>query len=688
MKRSVFLAILLAFTSLSLIACNKEEEKKANPYERLNEYIVGWKSNEFQHLYEEYLTTDSKEEYLFEDYGDRYEHLYNVLEVENLEITVEDNDIVWEATEGEEEINEIHIPLNISFLTGAGVVEYSLEVPVVKEVRIEEGTEEESVENENWYIKWNPSFILPGLEKEDRVQYITLSGTRGAILDSEGNPFATNADVYDVGVVMQNFNEETLPELAKILNVSEEFIQRQYSQSWVRPDDHVPIRKYMLKDEDTVISAQSIPGVSVKKTNERVYPFGESAAHLIGYIRPITADQLEANKDKGYSTSSWIGQRGLEQLLEERLRPKDGKSLSIRKPDNSTKEIVKTPAQNGENIILTINGTVQQTLYKQLKGEVGTASVVEPETGKVRGLVSVPSFDPNEYVMSLSNAYHQSLVDDPNQPILNRFHASYSPGSTMKLLTTMIGLNTNTVDPEKEISIPSGGWQKDSSWGSYRVTRVNDSIPSVDLEKAMVVSDNIYFAMLGLDIGSSKMVEGLNKLGFGEALPFSYSLTASQISNSGTLDSEVTLADSSYGQGQVLVTMTHLASLYGAVVNDGVMMKPILFKDEPQSVWVDDVVSKENAQLLQQYLRKVVTEGTARSANIPNFALAGKTGTAELKTEGQGTKGKENGLFVSYDQNNPNLVTAIIIESVEEKGGSGHVVNLSTNFYRALAENN
>ncbi|WP_096155280.1 MULTISPECIES: penicillin-binding transpeptidase domain-containing protein [Bacillus] len=687
MKRIIYLAAILVTMSLLLIACNKEEEKKANPYERLSEYITGWKSYEFQQLYEEYLTVETKEEYPFEEYGDRYEHLYNVLDVYNLELTIADYEIVWEAAEEEEEISEIRIPLNLSFDTLAGRVEYSLDVPLVKEVRME-GAEEEAVEKENWYVRWDTNFILPGLEREDKVQYATLSGARGKILDEEGYPLATNTDVYDVGVVLERFDEQSLPALSKILNVSEEFIIRQYSQSWVKPDQHVPIRKFLLEDVDIVTEAQAIPGVSVLKTIERVYPFGESAAHLIGYVRPITSEQLEANKDKGYSTSSWIGQRGLEQLLEERLRPKDGKRIYIRKPDNSTRDIAKTAAQNGETITITINGSVQQKLYEQMNDEVGTASVVEPETGKVRGLVSVPSFDPNEYVMSLSNAYHQSLVDNPKQPILNRFHASYSPGSTMKLLTTIIGLNTNSVDTEKAVAIPSGGWQKDASWGSYRVTRVNDSIPSVDLETAMVVSDNIYFAMLGLDIGSNNMVEGLNKLGFGEALPFSYSLTASQISNSGTMDSEVILADSSYGQGQVLVTMTHLASLYASVVNDGVMMKPLLLEEEQSAVWVDDVVSKENAQILQQYLRKVVTEGTARSANIPNFALAGKTGTAELKTDGQGTKGKENGLFVSYDQNKPNLVTAIIIEGVEEKGGSGHVVNLTTNFYRALEENN
>lgn len=168
----------------------------------------------------------------------------------------------------------------------------------------------------------------------------------------------------------------------------------------------------------------------------------------------------------------------------------------------------------------------------------------------------------------------------------------------------------------------------------------------------MVHSDNIYFAMMATEMGAETFTEGLTRLGFGQEFPFEYPVADSQISNSGDLNREVLLADSAYGQGEVLMNIVHLASLYGGIVNDGTVMKPLLRANEEQEAWIDQMVSQENAKLLQNLLRKVVTEGTAKSINISGNKIAGKTGTAELKTS-RDEEGAENGFFVSYDQSNP-----------------------------------
>ncbi|MBO1912523.1 penicillin-binding transpeptidase domain-containing protein, partial [Microvirga sp. 3-52] len=156
----------------------------------------------------------------------------------------------------------------------------------------------------------------------------------------------------------------------------------------------------------------------------------------------------------------------------------------------------------------------------------------------------------------------------------------------------------------------------------------------------------IYFAMEALALGRDKFVEGFTKFGFEEEIPFSYPLRKSQISNDGKIASEGQLADTSFGQGQMLMNIVHLASSYGPIINDGKMVKPILFEDEQKGqVWKEGLISPENAAILRKDLREVVVSGSAKDANIPAIKISGKTGTAELKSS-QSESGKENGFFV------------------------------------------
>ncbi|HEY9577592.1 MAG TPA: penicillin-binding transpeptidase domain-containing protein, partial [Pseudobacillus sp.] len=164
-------------------------------------------------------------------------------------------------------------------------------------------------------------------------------------------------------------------------------------------------------------------------------------------------------------------------------------------------------------------------------------------------------------------------------------------------------------------------------------------------------------------------------------------IRASQISNSGTLDKEILLGDTGYGQGEVLTSMLHLASTYNAIVNDGSIMKPQLYAGAKPEVWKKDLLSKESANLLKQDLRLVVQKGTAKEADLPGFALAGKTGTAEIKME-QGTTGKENGLFVTYDQQNPSFIMALMVEGAEEAGGSKAAIGVSKQIFLKWKEIN
>jgi penicillin-binding protein len=244
----------------------------------------------------------------------------------------------------------------------------------------------------------------------------------------------------------------------------------------------------------------------------------------------------------------------------------------------------------------------------------------------------------------------------------------------MKPITAAIGLAAKAFDPNEGVVINGPKWQKDQSWGNYFVTRVHESSP-VNLERGLVLSDNIYFAQTALKIGKQAFSDGLKKFGFEEDMKYPFPLTNSTF---GKLDSDISLADSGYGQGQVQMSIVHLMAAYTPFVNSGNMIKPVLLASDAKSqVWKPEVVSSADAALIAGDLRKVVSDpdGTAHAADMPDYPLAGKTGTAEIKQK-QGVTGTENGWFVAYNVNSPNMLIAMMVENVQNRGGSSIPVKL------------
>ncbi|MGG1576296.1 penicillin-binding transpeptidase domain-containing protein, partial [Fictibacillus sp. NRS-1165] len=209
------------------------------------------------------------------------------------------------------------------------------------------------------------------------------------------------------------------------------------------------------------------------------------------------------------------------------------------------------------------------------------------------------------------------------------------------------------------------------------VTRVTE-VPSVNvnLEKALIYSDNIYFAQAALAIGKEEMVKGAEKFGFNENMPFDLDFENSSLTKE-DIDSEGMLADTGYGQGRVEMNILHLGLSYTPFINNGDLIAPKLVKEEnpKPKIWKENVVSPETATRIRSSLVKVVEDkrGTGYNPPLKGIMLAGKTGTAELKSK-VGEKGKENGWFVAFNQKQPNLLISMMIEDVQDKGGSHYVV--------------
>lgn len=658
MRKYLFVISLLVFV-FSVAGCSKP----ASPEDRLSEYTKLWNKENFSEMYKSYVAPSSKKKVKKEDYVDRYQTIYKSLGVKRVKVTplaTEEKD--WKG-------EKAALPIKVEMDTAAGPVFFKKQAVLKKE---------ETDEEEAWFIDWDVSYIFPEMQEGDKVRIETLKGSRGQIFDRNGNSLAVNGQGYSAGVQAGEIDDNAAAKskLAALLGVTTEFIDKQLQQSWVQPGYFVPLKDLSADDEKKLGELRKVKGFAAEEVAMRQYPYKEALGHLTGYVGDINSEELEKLKSKGYSAHDKVGKRGLEQLLEEELRAEDGKRIYIEKEKGEPVMVAEQAAKNGKDVKVAINAELQKAIYEQFKGKPGTAAAVDPKTGEVLALVSSPAFNPNEFVLGVSNSRYQELESDPAKPLLNRFAATYSPGSTIKPITAAIALKAGTLDPAKERPIKGLHWQPDASWGSYSVTRVKDPGEPVNLKEALIYSDNIYFAQTALEAGKEKMENGLQSFGYGEKLPFAYPIRKSQISNSGTLDKEILLGDTGYGQGEVLSSMLHLATAYSAIVNDGTMMKPQLYAEAKPAVWKEGLLSKESADLLKQNLRLVVEKGTAKEADLPGFALAGKTGTAELKLE-KGTEGKENGLFVAYDQQNPAFIMALMVEGAEEAGGSKAAINVS-----------
>ncbi|MGR3765877.1 penicillin-binding transpeptidase domain-containing protein [Rossellomorea sp. NS-SX7] len=665
MVKKIFLLCL--FVTLSILAAGCQE--KVQPDDRLNEFVDLWNNQKFEKMYTTYFASSAKDTLSKEEVVNRTQDIYKDLEVKDLKVSFKkpQEDKEWDKD------TEAEFPVTISMNTFAGEVSYEETITLKKEERDEE---------ESWYVDWKPSFILPEMEKGDKVGVKSIEAERGEIYDRNDNPLAINGEAYEIGIVPEKISAGDLSKVASLLEISTDEIEKALNQRWVKPDQFVPIKKIPLSNQSLAAEVTSIEGVLSSRVPARQYPYGEAAAHLIGYIGKPTAEKLEQLEGKGYTAQSLLGIKGAELVYEDRLRGQNGQRIYLKKESEEEVTIAEKEVQNGENLKLTIDAELQQKLYSGMKDEAGTAAAVNQETGEAMALVSVPSFDSNEFVLGMSGSKYDELVNNTEKPLRSRFIQTYSPGSAMKGITASVGLKSGKLDPDKTFTIKGKTWRKDESWGGYKIVRVFENESVVDLESAMKYSDNIYFARVGLEMGAETFINGLKDFGFGEEIPMSYPVSKSQVSNDGSISKEILLADSAFGQGEVLMSIVHLASAYGGIINDGAMMKPVLLKDEEQGVWKEGLLTPEQSQLMRTNLRKVVSEGIAGKAQVAGKEIAGKTGTAEIKSE-QGTKGKENGLFVSYDQKNPEFVLAMLLEGVEDRGGSTHTVQVAQKFYES-----
>lgn len=649
LNRLVFIIAITVSVFLLSGCSNKNEMKKT-----VDDYTKLLNEKKYDELYE-ILTTDSKD-YIKEEFGgkegfiNKYSAIYSAMGVNDIKINV-----------GEIK-DESEIPVALSMDTIAGKLKY------------EDITIKLKKEDDKYKICWNESLILPDMVQGDKIRVKIINGKRGNILDKDNNLLAYNGEANYVNIDPNLFKTESISDLAKVLDISEEYIEKKI-ESNTNKNYAINLVKVSKYEVDKVEKALNIEGVTSQVINSRVYAEGEAFGSLLGYIGNITAEELEKKSDKGYTASSQIGKNGLEQVYEEKLRATDGVHIYIERGSEEI-TVAKTKSSDGEDIKLSIDSKLQKEVYDQMDKKKGASIAMDSTTGEVLAMVSSPSYDSNTMVTYKTKTIGKEWEENENACFDNRANNLYSPGSTMKLITAAVGLENKVIDPNEKMKIDGLNWQNSSSWGNYKVTRVKD-VSSVNLYDAVVNSDNIYFADKAIKIGSENLIEGAKKFGLGAEIDFEYPMPNSQISNNGKIDSEILLGDTGYGQGEVLTTPLQLTMAYSSLANEGKIMAPrLVISENKQAKSYSDAIKKEYLDELQKDFSGVIndSDGSGYLCKIDGVDLAGKTGTAEIKSTKEDTSGDENSWFVVVDMNKSKLAISMVMENMKEKSTSKDLV--------------
>ena len=529
-------------------------------------------------------------------------------------------------------------------------------------------------------IQFNKELIMDGYTDGCKIKITTYNPEkRGRILDRNGKVLAEDGKGYSVGLVKGKLNgENDYGQIAQYLETDVETLQKKMSASWINDDSFVPFKTVSEATKNNLINKNilGINGVKISTVSIRTYPYDKVASHIVGYVQNVNADDLKKHKNEGYNSTSVIGRSGIEAAYEEQLRGiTSGKIDLVDKNDKVIKELChKEVKMSPQDITLTIDIDLQQSLYNEYQNDKSASVALNPKTGEVLALVSTPSYSNNDFVLGLSTDKWNALNNDSNQPMMSRYKQTYTPGSTMKPITAAIGLETKTIDPDKDLGAKDK-WQKDSSWGSYYVTTLHAPSPN-NLKNAITYSDNVYFARSALNIGKDNLFKYYKNLKIGEKIPFELSLNRSQYINKNQKANDQLIGDSGYGQGQILMNPLQLASIYSAFVNNGSIYQPHIVQGQTKT-WIKNVFSKGTAQTIKEDLINVIADekGTGHAIYHDSIALAGKTGTAEIKQSQSDTTGTELGWFtvMTTDSKQPLLITTMV-EDVKGRGGSGYVV--------------
>lgn len=519
------------------------------------------------------------------------------------------------------------------------------------------------------------------LSDRNRIRRFVLPAPRGRIFDRNGVLLADTRPSWTVAVIPTETNDSAIELLGRILSQPAEQLRRRLEPIAALPAPVNILRDVPLKTIVRIEENNSrLPGVIVRVDPVRNYPFKGLYAHTIGYLGEISEEELA--RDTSYRRLDYIGKTGIEASYENFLRGKDGQQfveVDVRGREiGPLLEKRAEPATPGKDIYLTIDHRLQNLAY-ELTEDYERAAVIgiSIRTGEVLCLVSRPAFDPNIFLSPLNAARWDSLVSNPSKPFYNRaISSAYPPGSTFKPLIALLALEQRLVTPQTTLLPCTGrfrfGNREFKCWTAHG--RLN-------LLEAIEQSCNTYFYQLGIRLKLDTLISFCRRFGLGE-------VTGIDIpgENPGTLPARE-LLDRRYGrgkwtqgvmlnfaigQGEILLTPLQLALTYCCIANNGSYYQPHLIARVdsagrtvfvPQKKKVEVKLDHQALSAVKNGLNRVVEYGTGRAAQQEEFAIAGKTGTAQNPPK------PDHAWFVGYaPAENPEVVFAVIVENAGHGG--------------------
>lgn len=528
---------------------------------------------------------------------------------------------------------------------------------------------------------------------------------RGLIYDKNRQPLVKNMPIFDALILPKDLNlneqnrQEQIALIANVIDQDEKLILELLSKY---PNNF----KYFLSIKENIdyqealllkIKAQSIPGLYIETRNQREYNNAIEFSHLLGYLGKITEEELtEYGRD--YLLNDYIGKTGLELSYESILRGKYGKKrVEVDVMGQEKKVIDYEEPQSGQNLVLSIDKNVQQKIREildnylaRLNKQRASIIMLNPQNGEIIAMVSLPDFDNNLFAKGISSTDYKELIENENRPLFNRaIKGEYPSGSTIKPVVSAGALQEGIVNDRTSFMSVGGLWLYDRwffpDWaaGGHGLTNIY---------KAIAWSVNTYFYIIGggYDDFQGLGIEGLKKyyrlFGLGEKTGLDLIGEASGLLPDPTWKERVKneewyIGDTYHiaiGQGDLLVTPLQVANFTSVFANGGILYRPHLVTEifsnegsrkliEPQII-KKGFVDQENLNIVKNAMRQTVTMGSAQYLNNLDIAVAGKTGTAQWRSD------KENHAwftgFAPFD--NPEVVITVLVE----EGGEGSQVSV------------
>ncbi|MCL1914902.1 MAG: penicillin-binding transpeptidase domain-containing protein [Eubacteriaceae bacterium] len=703
-KRIISLVAIFVVAAVAVIGTilnSVFSQKAAKPDELLQQYFVHIGNGQYERMYE-MLSGQAKEFISMEDFVAKNKNIYGGIEAKNITVAI------GQISDIKEYAGKI-VEYSISMDTLAGEISYSNQAIFILN------------ENKEYQMQWTTHTIFPNHNPNDKVWVRTLSASRGCIYDRNGEMLAGagvasaigfvpgkmrteeeasqdsaeltphikpgavndsgNLDEIDTEIAESkpaaNYNEADISKVAELLEMTPESIIRKLSASYVKEDTFVLLKTVSKEAYELEKDLLAVKGIMVTDTAVRFYPLGEKASHLIGYVQNINAEELEVRREQGYHMNSVLGKAGLEKIYEDDLRAVDGYEIVIVDENgNLIETLARKDKIDGKNLTLAIDAQIQSQLFDLFSNDKSCSVALNPKTGEVYALVSTPTYDGNDFALGMSLSKWTALNEDKNLPFVNRFKAALCPGSTMKAVTAAIAIDTGSVLPEDDFG-PSGlRWRKDESWGGYYITTTMEYEGPANIRNALKFSDNIFFGKTAMKIGAGRFAQELARIGFEERIPFEFGLYSSIVSSTETFRSEIQLADSGFGQGEILTNPLHLALIYSSFINNGNILTPRLILNSSAQIWKENAFSPGTAKIIRDNLVQVIESGSAKDARVSGRTLGGKTGTAEIKQSKDDKTGIELGWFVEFtagDNEADPLLVISMVEDVYGRGGSHYV---------------